>query len=57
VQHAVTAAYSWPVDLLSDELRAAHFDIIETHARTGLKHRPHGAIGARLSAEADADAC
>ena len=56
-EHAITTAYRWPVEVLSEELRAAHFDIIETHTRTGLEHRPHGAIVARLSAEADADAC
>lgn len=56
-EHAITTAYRWPVEVLSDELRAAHFDIIETYARTGLEHRPHGAIVARLSAEADADPC
>jgi len=49
-EHAVTPAYRWHVDALSDELRAAHFDIIETHTRTGPGHRPHGAIVARVSA-------
>ena len=49
-EHAVATAYRWPVDALSDELRVAHFDIIETHTRTGPGHRPHGAIVARVSA-------
>jgi SAM-dependent methyltransferase len=53
-EHAITTAYRWPVDALSDELRAAHFDIIETQTRTGPGHRPHGAILARVSAETDA---
>lgn len=55
-EHAITTAYRWPVEVLSDELRAAHFEIIETHTRTGLEHRPHGAILARVCAAADADA-
>jgi SAM-dependent methyltransferase len=54
-EHAVTTAYRWPVEALSDELRAAHFDVIETHKRTGLEHRPHGAIRARVSARTKAD--
>ena len=53
-EHAVATGYRWPADALSDELRAAHFDIIETHTRTGPGHRPHGAIVARVSARADA---
>ncbi|WP_130178432.1 class I SAM-dependent methyltransferase [Cryobacterium sp. SO1] len=52
--HAVATAYFWPVDALNDELRAAHFDIIETHTRTGPGHRPHGAILARVCAPEDA---
>ncbi|MGO4785109.1 class I SAM-dependent methyltransferase [Cryobacterium sp. W22_MBD10_FK3] len=54
-EHAITAAYRWPVDLLSDELHAANFDIIETHTRAGLEHRPHGAILARVRAEGKSD--
>jgi len=49
-EHAVTTAYRWPVDALSDELRSAHFEIVETYTRTGPGHRPHGAIVARVSA-------
>ncbi|ANP73565.1 class I SAM-dependent methyltransferase [Cryobacterium arcticum] len=48
-EHAVTTAYRWPVDALSDELRSAHFDVVETHTRTGPGHRPHWAIMARVS--------
>lgn len=49
--HAVVAAYRWPVDALSSELRLAGFKVIETHTRTGQDHRPHGAIVARRTAE------
>jgi len=49
-EHAVATAYRWPVDALSDELRSAHFDVVETHTRTGPGHRPHGAILARVRA-------
>ena len=51
--HAITTAYRWPVYALSDELHSAHFDVIETHTRTGPGYRPHGAILARVSAGAD----
>ncbi|TFD88590.1 class I SAM-dependent methyltransferase [Cryobacterium lactosi] len=49
-EHAITTAYRWPVDALSDELRSARFDIVEAHTRTGPGHRPHGAILARVPA-------
>lgn len=42
--HAVTTAYRWPVDALSDLLRHAGFTMIETHSRTDPGVRPHGAI-------------
>lgn len=44
--HAVLDAYTWPVAELSRELRAAHFEVIETHTRTSASGnpRPHGAI-------------
>jgi len=48
-EHAITTAYRWPVDALSEAVRATHFDIVETHTRTAPGHRPHGAILARLS--------
>jgi SAM-dependent methyltransferase len=47
--HAITTAYRWPVEGMCRELRAANFDVIETHTRTGPGHRPHGAIRARVS--------
>lgn len=49
--HAITTAYTWPPEAMAADLRAAGFDIIETHTRTGAKPkpRPHGAILAHLS--------
>lgn len=46
-EHAVVTAHRWPVAELGDRLQQAGFEVIETHARTGPKHRPHGAILAR----------
>ena len=46
-EHAVVTAYRWPVGELSNDLRTAGFEVIETHTRTGSEHRPHGAIVAR----------
>jgi SAM-dependent methyltransferase len=48
--HAVVTAHRWSVDALGDELRAAGFDVLETHTRTGAEPlpRPHGAVSARL---------
>ncbi|WP_341783036.1 class I SAM-dependent methyltransferase [Leucobacter weissii] len=42
--HAVTTAYRWPVDSLSDLLRHSGFTVIETQSRTDPGVRPHGAI-------------
>ena len=49
--HAVVTAYRWSPEALSTELRAAGFDVIETHTRIGRnpKPRPHGAIVAQLA--------
>ncbi|MBF4561249.1 class I SAM-dependent methyltransferase [Agreia pratensis] len=49
--HAITTAYTWPPETMAADLRAAGFEIIETHTRTGAlpKPRPHGAILAHLS--------
>ena len=51
--HAITTAYRWPAEALADELRAAGFEVLETHTRTGQAPgpRPHGAILARRSAD------
>ena len=46
-EHAVTTAYRWPVADLSERLRASGFEIVESHTRTGVGYRPHGAIVAR----------
>jgi SAM-dependent methyltransferase len=48
--HAIVTAYRWSAEALSEELRRAGFEVIETHTRTGFrsKPRPHGAILARL---------
>ncbi len=48
--HTVVTAFRWPISKLGEELRAAGFDVIETHTRTMLDHRPHGAILARRTA-------
>lgn len=47
--HAVLDAYKWPATELSRELRAAGFDVLESHTRTGASQRPrpHGALLAR----------
>ncbi|WP_371742785.1 class I SAM-dependent methyltransferase [Plantibacter sp. CFBP 8804] len=45
--HAVVTAYRWPVMELAERVRRAGFDIAETHTRTSLDQRPHGAILAR----------
>lgn len=42
--HAVLTAYRWPVMELADHVRRAGFEVIETHTRTSLDQRPHGAI-------------
>jgi SAM-dependent methyltransferase len=42
--HAVIPAYQWPVSDLCDELVTAGFDVVETHARTTIGQRSHGAI-------------
>jgi SAM-dependent methyltransferase len=51
--HAIVTAYRWSAEALSDELRRAGFEVIETHTRTGFrpKPRPHGAILARLASD------
>lgn len=42
--HQVITAYRWPVPELSARLVDAGFVIVETHTRTGVGYRPHGAI-------------
>jgi SAM-dependent methyltransferase len=43
-EHAVTTAYRWPVADLAERLRASGLEIVESHTRTGVGYRPHGAI-------------
>ncbi|MPV36163.1 class I SAM-dependent methyltransferase [Georgenia subflava] len=43
-EHAVTAAYRWPVEELADRVAAAGFDVTGRHTRTDEGARPHGAI-------------
>lgn len=45
--HAVTTAYRWPVNRMSQELHQAGFDVVEIHTRTGRGYRPHAAIVAQ----------
>ncbi|MCS5719740.1 class I SAM-dependent methyltransferase [Herbiconiux sp. CPCC 205763] len=45
--HAVTPAFRWPAPELGDLLEANGFEVIETHTRTGIGHRPLGAIVGR----------
>lgn len=42
--HAVVTAYRWPVEVLSDLVRDAGFEVHETHTRTGVGRRAHGAL-------------
>ena len=49
----LAGAYRWSVEALSEELRMADFEVIETYTRTGPGARPHGAIVARLMSAHD----
>ena len=42
--HAVTTAYSWPVDVLSAQVQQAGFTIADTQTRADPGARPHAAI-------------
>ena len=42
--HAVTAAYYWPITVLTGQLESAGFDVNEVHTRTEPGYRPHGAV-------------
>lgn len=48
-EHAVTAAYFWPVDLLAARVERAGLVIVDTETRHDPGSRPHGAILARKS--------
>jgi SAM-dependent methyltransferase len=45
--HAVTTAYRWSAEALSDRLAAAGFDVVESYTRTSPGQRAHGALVAR----------
>lgn len=45
--HAVTPAYSWPVEDFTRMLGAAGFETLSYERRTDAGHRPHAAISAR----------
>ncbi|KQV06290.1 SAM-dependent methyltransferase [Leifsonia sp. Root112D2] len=45
--HAVTPAYRWSVEALSEELTATGFDVIESHVRKTAGQRSQAAIIAR----------
>lgn len=42
--HAVTRAYRWPTEILSDLLQTAGFDVSETYLREAPGHRPVGTV-------------
>ncbi|WP_246190455.1 class I SAM-dependent methyltransferase [Agromyces agglutinans] len=45
--HAVIRAYRWSVEALGEELRAAGFDVLESHVRKTVGQRAQAAILAR----------
>lgn len=48
--HAVTRAWRWPVDDLSERVDAAGFDVVETHTRATRGARPVGTLVAERRA-------
>jgi ubiquinone/menaquinone biosynthesis C-methylase UbiE len=49
--HAVTPAYSWPIEAMTQQLDAAGFSTSEVHERVDPGHRPHAAIMAHRRAD------
>ena len=45
--HKVTTAYRWPIGELSERVRAAEFEVVETHERMTAGKRPEAALEAR----------
>lgn len=45
--HKVTTAYRWPIGELSERVRAAGFEVVETHERMTAGKRPEAALQAR----------
>lgn len=48
--HAITPAYSWPLEEVAQMLTAAGFETVSHEKRTDPGHRPHASISARRSA-------
>lgn len=46
--HAVTPAFTWPVDALADRVERAGFAVLSTRTRHDPGARPHGDLVARL---------
>jgi len=46
--HKVTTAYRWPIGELSERVRAAGFEVVETHERMTAGKRPEAALMARV---------
>lgn len=44
--HAVTTAYYWPLELLSERVEACGFTVVDTHTRSDPGVRKHGLITA-----------
>ncbi|MGJ3509054.1 class I SAM-dependent methyltransferase [Enemella sp. A6] len=57
--HAVTTAYTWPIEVLAQLVEDAGFVVTERHTRTDPDARPHGALVARRepAQEANPPAC
>lgn len=50
--HAVTTAYFWPIEEMSQRLVAARFEVEATESRVDPGRRPHAAIVARRASGA-----
>lgn len=50
-EHAITAAYIWPVDEMVRELECAGFRVLDSHTRTDPGSRSHADISAVLTGE------
>ena len=46
-EHAVTTAWTWPVEEMGTRLEKAGFEVEEVEQRTADGHRPHAAVVAR----------
>jgi SAM-dependent methyltransferase len=50
IPHAITPAYSWPIEEAAQMLTAAGFEVVSHENRTDPGRRPHACISARLTA-------